>query len=106
MATLGRREERQERREERHGGDDVEVFQIREKLVSLGDDFWIETTGGRRAFKVDGKVARIRDTLVIRDIEGNEVAKVQERKVAIRDTMSIERPALRSKAREVAPGPA
>ena len=93
MALLGRREDRQERREERRGGGgDVEVFQMREKLVSFGDDFWIETNTGRRAFKVDGKVARIRDTLVIRDVAGNEVAKVQERKIAIRDTMSIERP--------------
>ena len=94
MALLGRRGEgRQERREERRGGGgDVEVYQMREKLVSFGDDFWIETNGGRRAFKVDGKVARIRDTLVIRDVAGNEVAKVQERKIAIRDTMSIERP--------------
>ena len=64
---------------------------MREKLVSFGDDYWIETTGGRRAFKVDGKIARIRDTLVIRDVAGNEVAKVQERKIAIRDTMTIER---------------
>lgn len=93
MALLGRREERQERREERRGGgDDVEVFQMRQKLVSFGDDYWIETNGGRRAFKVDGKVARIRDTLVIRDVAGNEVAKIQERKIAVRDTMSIERP--------------
>ena len=92
MALLGRREERQERREERRGGGDVEVFQMREKLISIGDDYWIETTGGRRAFKVDGKALRIRDTLVIRDLAGNEVAKVQERKIAIRDTMSIERP--------------
>ncbi|MFB7893284.1 hypothetical protein ACFC1I_13870 [Microbacterium sp. NPDC056044] len=60
--------------------------------MSVGDDSWIETIGGRRAFKVDRKVARIRDTLVIRDVAGNEVAKVQERKIAIRDTMAIERP--------------
>ncbi|MFF2488424.1 LURP-one-related/scramblase family protein [Microbacterium sp. NPDC058062] len=93
MAPLGRRDDRQERREERRGGaSDNEVFQMREKLVSVGDDYWIETIGGRRAFKVDGKVARIRDTLVIRDVAGNEVAKVQERKIAIRDTMAIERP--------------
>ena len=87
MALLGRREERRDKR-----GGDAEIFQMREKLVSFGDDYWIETNNGRRAFKVDGKVARIRDTLVIRDVTGNEVAKVQERKIAIRDTMSIERP--------------
>ncbi|MEU1971237.1 LURP-one-related family protein [Microbacterium sp. NPDC019599] len=92
MALLGRREERQERREERRGGGDKEIFQMREKLVSVGDDYWIETNTGRRAFKVDGKALRIRDTLVIRDLAGNEVARIQERKIAIRDTMSIERP--------------
>ena len=92
MALLGRREERQERREERRGGGDSEVFQMREKLVSIGDDYWIETNTGRRVFKVDGKAVRIRDTLVIRDAAGNEVAKVQERKLAVRDTMTIERP--------------
>jgi uncharacterized protein YxjI len=91
MALLGRRGEREERREEQHADAGPEVFQMREKLVSIGDDYWIETTAGRRAFKVDGKVARIRDTLVIRDLAGNEVAKVQERKIAVRDTMSIER---------------
>ena len=65
---------------------------MREKLVSIGDDYWIETNTGRRAFKVDGKALRIRDTLAIRDLAGNEVARIQERKIAIRDTMSIERP--------------
>ena len=90
---LGRRQERQERRQERREGPgDSEVFQMREKLVSIGDDVCIETSRGRRAFKVDGKVARIRNTLVIRDVEGNEVAKIQERKLAVRDTMTIERP--------------
>lgn len=65
---------------------------MREKLVSIGDDYWIETNRGRRAFKVDGKAVRIRDTLVIRDLQGNEVAKLKERVVAVRDTMTIDRP--------------
>jgi uncharacterized protein YxjI len=65
---------------------------MREKLVSIGDDYWIEDAEGRRAFKVDGKVARIRDTFVLRDAAGEVVAKMQERKLHIRDTMEIERP--------------
>jgi uncharacterized protein YxjI len=91
----GRRQERrEERRQDRQGmGDDgPEVYQMREKLVSIGDDFWIETNRGRRAFKVDGKAVRVRDTLVIRDPQGAEVAKLQERIVRVRDTMKIERP--------------
>ena len=31
---------------------------MREKMFSIGDDFWIETGDGQRAFKVDGKALR------------------------------------------------
>ncbi|MGV1007830.1 MAG: LURP-one-related/scramblase family protein [Dermatophilaceae bacterium] len=68
-------------------------FQMREKLVSIGDDYWIEDEEGRRAFKVDGKAVRIRDTFVLRDADGSEVAKIQERKLRVRDSMQIERSA-------------
>jgi len=74
-------------------GDAPEVhrYQMREKLLSIGDDYWIETESGERAFKVDGKAVRVRDTFVLEDAAGQEVAKIQERKLTIRDTMKIER---------------
>ena len=40
---------------------------IREKLLAIGDDFWIETGDGQRAFKVNGKALWVRDTLVLGD---------------------------------------
>jgi uncharacterized protein YxjI len=66
-------------------------FQMRDKLVSIGDDAWIEDDQGERAYKVDGKALRIRDTFVLEDRDGNEVAKIQERKLRVRGTMAIER---------------
>ncbi|HEX7537242.1 MAG TPA: LURP-one-related family protein [Dermatophilaceae bacterium] len=66
---------------------------MREELLSIGDDYWIEDESGRRAFKVDGKAVRVRDTFVLRDASGQEAAKIQERKVNVRDTMKIERAA-------------
>jgi uncharacterized protein YxjI len=66
-------------------------YQMREKLLSIGDDFWIETDGGERAFKVNGKALRIRDTLVLEDPSGAELCSIQERKLRVRDTMEIER---------------
>jgi uncharacterized protein YxjI len=66
---------------------------MRERLLSIGDDYWIETESGERAFKVDGKAVRLRDTFVLEDAAGHEVAKIQERKLTIRDTMKIERAA-------------
>jgi uncharacterized protein YxjI len=45
-------------------------YLMRENLFSIGDDYWIETGGGERAFKANGKALRVRDTLVL---EGSRV---------------------------------
>ena len=66
-------------------------FQMREKLLSIGDDFWIENDQGQRAYKVNGKALRVRDTFVLEDASGNEVASIQERKLSVRDKVAIER---------------
>jgi uncharacterized protein YxjI len=86
------RERRQERREDRHGGGGKNRYRMREKLVSIGDDFWIENEAGQKVFKVDGKALRIRDTLKFEDTHGNEVAKIQERKLRVKDSMKVEGP--------------
>jgi uncharacterized protein YxjI len=65
-------------------------YRMREKLFSIGDDFWIEDENGDRAYKVDGKALRVRDTLVLEDPSGGELFTVQEKKLHIRDTMEIE----------------
>jgi len=67
-------------------------YRMVEKLVSIGDDFWIQNDEGQRVFKVDGKALRLRDTLVFRDVHGNEVCKIQQRLGRIRDTMEVEGP--------------
>jgi uncharacterized protein YxjI len=92
MGLRDRREERrEERRDERRDGPGENHYQMREKLFSIGDDFWIETGLGDRAFKVDGKALRVRDTMIIEDTSGNELYKVQEKVARVRDTMDIER---------------
>jgi uncharacterized protein YxjI len=65
-------------------------FQMREDLISIGDDYWIEDEAGTKAFRVNGKVARLRDTWVLEDARGNEVATIREKKLTIRDTIKIE----------------
>jgi uncharacterized protein YxjI len=64
---------------------------MREKLLSIGDDFWIENDQGERAYKVDGKAFRLRQTFVLEDTSGNEIVRIQERKLSIRDKIAIER---------------
>src|SRR3954466_10860183 len=75
----------------RDDGPDNARFQMREKLLSIGDDFWIEDDRGERAYKVDGKAFRLRQTFVLDDGSGNEVARIQERKLSIRDKIAIQR---------------
>lgn len=67
-------------------------YKIRQKLVSIGDDFWIENAEGQRVFKVDGKVLRISKTLVFEDANGKKLCQIKERLLTIKDTMVIEDP--------------
>ncbi len=83
-------DKRQERREERRGGSDATHYRMRQKLVSIGDDYWIENDQGERVFKVDGKALRVRKTLIFEDSHGSELLKIQERVARVRDTMEIE----------------
>jgi len=90
---LGVRERRGERKEERRGerpgGENVR-YQMREKLVSIGDDFYIENAQGQKAFKVDGKALRARDTLVFRDMQDQALVQIQEKMLRVKDSMAID----------------
>ena len=72
------RDRRQERREERRGTGAAH-YRMRQKLVLIGDDYWIENDQGERVFKVDGKALRIRKTLILEDSHGRELLKIEER---------------------------
>lgn len=79
-------------RDRMRGGDghSGKRYKMQEKLLSVGDDYWIEDETGQRAYKVDGKALRLRDTFVLKDAAGSEVAKIQERKLSVRDKMKID----------------
>ena len=79
-------------RRDRHDEEPVLRFQMRQKLIAVGDDYWIEDQSGAKAFKVDGKALRLRDTWVLEDRSGHEVAKIREKKLSIRDKIRIELP--------------
>jgi uncharacterized protein YxjI len=86
------RSQRQEERQVFSRGGTATRYRMREKLISFGNDFWIEDENRRRAFKVDGKMLRVRDTLFFEDVNGNTLCKIQQRLITIRDTMAIEGP--------------
>lgn len=90
-----RAEQREVRREERATfgrRGDATRYKMRQRMVSIGDDFWIEDADGQRVFKVDGKALRIRKLLIFEDRQGRELCRIQERMLRVRDTMVIEDP--------------
>ena len=87
-----RRENRQESRGGPTAGGDKTHYQMREKLASIGDDFWIENNRGEKVYKVDGKALRVRQTLIFEDRGGKELAKIQERMMRVKDSMEVEDP--------------
>lgn len=99
---MGMRHRRQERREERQvfGRDGTATrYQLRQKILSIGDDYWIENAEGRRVCRIDGKAFRLRRTLDLEDPDGTKLCRVQTRVMHIRDTMDIEGPDGKRQAR-------
>ena len=92
MSMRERRAQRREERREFGAGGSAARFRMRQKLVSFGDDFWIENEAGARVFKVNGKAMRLRNTLDLEDLQGNQLCRIQTRVMHIRDSMAIEDP--------------
>lgn len=63
---------------------------MREKLVSFGDDFVIESAAGVPAYRVDGKALRMRNTIKIQTPNRQPLYTVQERVLRLKNTMVIE----------------
>ena len=82
------------RRRGRARGPDKSVgkrYMMKQKMISIGDDFYIEDEHGEQVFKVDGKAVRIRETLKFEDMQGNELCTIKEKMIHIKDTMNIYR---------------
>jgi uncharacterized protein YxjI len=92
MGLRDRREQRREERREFGAGGSASRYQMRQKMIAFGDDFWIENGDGDRVLRVNGKVLRLRHTLDIEDLEGTVLCRIQSRVMHIRDTLAIERP--------------
>jgi uncharacterized protein YxjI len=66
-------------------------FLVRDRLLGIGDDYWIEDEHGSKVFLVDGKAMRLRDTFELKDTHGRVLIDIHQKMFALRDTMVIER---------------
>ncbi|MFF1380650.1 LURP-one-related/scramblase family protein [Streptomyces sp. NPDC058308] len=64
---------------------------VRDRMLGIGDDYWIEDDQGRKVFLVDGKAMRLRDTFELKDMQGRILIEIHAKLLALRDTMVIER---------------
>ncbi|MBW5482672.1 LURP-one-related/scramblase family protein [Streptomyces bambusae] len=66
-------------------------YLVRDKMLAVGDDYWIEDEDGRHAFLVDGKALTLRDTLELKDPDGRVLITLREKFLGLRDAMTLER---------------
>ncbi|MEV0526946.1 LURP-one-related family protein [Streptomyces sp. NPDC050439] len=64
---------------------------VRDRLLGIGDDYWIEDDQGQKVFLVDGKAMRLRETFELKDMEGRVLIDIHAKMLSLRDTMVIER---------------
>ncbi|MGB8645005.1 MAG: LURP-one-related family protein [Anaerolineae bacterium] len=64
-------------------------YQVREKLLAIGDDFNIKDENGLDVLFVDGKVFRLTDTLEIKDMHGHVLVEIRRKLIALRPSYEI-----------------
>ncbi|GGV50206.1 hypothetical protein GCM10010277_44880 [Streptomyces longisporoflavus] len=64
---------------------------VRDRLLGIGDDYWIEDDQGQKVFLVDGKAMRLRETFELKDMQGRVLIDIHAKMLSLRDTMVIER---------------
>jgi uncharacterized protein YxjI len=64
---------------------------MRQKMVSIGNDYWIENDQGQQVYKIDGKIG-LHKTFIIEDPDGKRLARIHKVLVTIKETMQIEGP--------------
>jgi uncharacterized protein YxjI len=67
-------------------------YLVRERIFSIGTDFWIEDEYGGRPFFVDGKALSLREACELKDADGNLLTRIHKKLLAMRDTMLVESP--------------
>src|SRR5829696_9086898 len=87
VAAMGLRD-----RVNRHAASGKQIYQMRQELLSIGDDYWIENESGEKAFKVDvdgGAEMTAHGNLVDHEYEiersGDTVATVSKKWFRVRE---------------------
>jgi len=82
-------EDRNDHNLEQTGG---KRYQIRQKLVSIGRNFWVENEQGEQVYKIDGSAVRLRRTYTFKDARGKRLARMEKSVLTLKETMEVSGP--------------
>ena len=86
---MGKTEQEGQPAQNRNDQTGVKRYQIRQKMVSAGKDYWIENEQGEHVYKIDGKVLTWKQTFYFEDANGKKLAKIKKHILKIKETMEI-----------------
>ncbi len=66
-------------------------YQLKERIWSLRDSFYIKDNRGRDAFRITGALFSIGDRLSFEDNDGNELAVIRQKLISLRPAYEIHR---------------
>src|SRR5262245_31387654 len=67
----------------------VHRYIMRQRIFTLGQDFYINNAANQPMFKIDGKVRLVKESLKFRDMQGNLLYQLDERVIRIRESFDI-----------------
>jgi uncharacterized protein YxjI len=70
----------------------INRYIMRQRMITLGQDFVINNAAGQPVYKIHGKVRLIKEALTFSDMQGNVLYKLDERVIRIRESFDILKP--------------
>jgi uncharacterized protein YxjI len=92
MPQSERKEQQDENQADRSSGQtSARRYQLRQKMVSINSDFWIENEQGEQVYKINGKLG-LHKNFIFEDTHGNKLAKIHKNILTVKETMEVEGP--------------
>jgi uncharacterized protein YxjI len=70
----------------------INRYVMRQRIMAIGQDFFINDASGQPKFKIDGKVRLVKESLKFRDMQGNLLYQLSEKVLRIRESFDILKP--------------
>lgn len=67
----------------------MSTFVLKQKMMSMSGDAWIENDRGEHVYEVDGKAFRLRRTVLLKDRAGTELYQVSKSLAHIHNTFEL-----------------